>query len=106
MARTPVGARPRLLVADDQEDVRNLLVTALEIEGYDVVGARDARDALRCLEDADFDLVITDYAMPGGTGIWMLHEAAHRGLLDGIPALIVTAHPDVRDNSGFAVMRK
>jgi two-component system response regulator GlrR len=99
--------RARLLVVDDQEDVRMLLVTALEIEGYDVVSARDARDGLRCLGDGRFALVITDYAMPGGTGIWMLHEASRRGLLDGTPALVVTADPDVcEDARGFPIMRK
>ena len=98
--------RPRLLIVDDQEDVRALLKIALEVEGYDVVEARDARDGLRCLEQGRFDLVISDYAMPGGTGLWMLHEAARRGLLDGTPAFIATAHPDVREDSEFQILRK
>ena len=106
MTRAPLDYSPRLLVVDDQEDVRTLLATALEIEGYDVITARDARDGLRCLQDAEFSLVITDYAMPGGTGVWMLLEAERRGLLDGVPALVVTAHHDVRDGHGFEIMRK
>ena len=104
--QTPAGNHARLLVVDDQEDVRSLLATALELEGFEVVGARDARDGLRCLADAEFDLIVTDYAMPGGTGLWMLHEAERRGLLDGIPALIVTAHPDLREGGEFEIMRK
>ena len=101
------AAPPRLLVVDDQEDVRTLLKTALEIEGYDVGAARDARDGLRCLQDGGFALVITDYAMPGGTGIWMLHEASRQGLLHHTPALVVTAHPDVRQSgSEFPVLSK
>jgi len=96
-----------LLVVDDQDDVRILLLTALEMEGYEVIGARNARDGLRCLEDHHFHLVVTDYAMPGETGLWMLHEAARRHLLDGTPALVVTAHPDVRaDEQDFEVVRK
>ena len=106
MPRTPLGARPRVLVVDDQEDVRTLLVTALSFEGYETVAARDAPDALRCLEDAEFSLVITDYAMPGGTGIALLREAASRNLIDGTPSLVVTAHPDLREAGGFAIMRK
>lgn len=106
MNRRPVGATPRVLIVDDQEDVRTLLVTALTIEGYDTVAARDAPDGLRCLEDAEFSLVITDYAMPGGTGLWMLHDAARRKLIDGTPSLIVTAHPDVRGSDGFEVVHK
>lgn len=105
MPRRPLAASPRLLVVEDQEDIRTLLMTVLEIEGYEVVGARDARDGLRCLDDLVVSLIITDYAMPGGNGIWMLHEAARRGLLDGTPALVVTAHPDLREG-GYPVMQK
>lgn len=106
MARRALGDTPRLLVVDDQEDIRTLLVTVLEIEGYEAVAARDALDGLRCLEDLHVSLIVTDYAMPGGSGIWMLHEAERRGLLEGTPALVVTAHPQLRDGGDYPVMRK
>jgi two-component system response regulator GlrR len=96
----------RILVVEDQEDVRRLLVTALEIEGYHVDEASNALDGLKWLQHARYNLVLSDYAMPGGTGTWMLHEATHEGLLDGTVALIVTAHPEVGELSDVEVVQK
>ena len=83
-----------------------MVVTALEIEGYDVDEAANAREGLKRLSEARYNLVLSDYAMPGGTGTWMLHEATRRGLLDNTVALIVTAHPDQRDLTDVAVITK
>jgi CheY-like chemotaxis protein len=99
-------SRARILVVEDQNDVRGLLVTALEIEGHEVDQAANAREGLQRLEEARYDLVLSDYAMPGGTGSWMLLEAERRGLLVDTPALIVTAHPDARELSTRHVIAK
>lgn len=96
----------RILVVEDQDDVRRLLVTALEIEGYAVDEASNARDGLKSLQQARYNLVLSDYAMPGGTGTWMLHEATRQGLLEGTLALIVTAHPEARELSQVDVVQK
>lgn len=98
--------KSRILVVEDQEDVRRMLVTALEIEGHVADEAASAPEGLRCLQQQRYNLVLTDYAMPGGTGTWMLHEASRQGLLDGTIALIVTAHPDVRDIADVEVITK
>jgi len=96
----PGAADPaRILVVEDQDDVRRMLVTALQMEGHLVDEAASAAEGLKCLQRSRFDLVLSDYAMPGGTGTWMLHQASQQGLLDRTIALIVTAHPDVRDLS-------
>lgn len=96
----------RILVVEDQEDVRRMLVTALEIDGHHVEEAASARAGLSRLHEARYNLVLSDYAMPGGTGTWMLNEAERRGLLDGTVALIVTAHPDVRELADVEVISK
>lgn len=96
----------RILVVEDQEDVRRLLVTALEMDGHRVDEAATAAEGLRCLEASRYSLVLSDYAMPGGTGTWMLHEASRRGLMNGTVALIVTAHPHVRDLADCEVISK
>ncbi|HET7220110.1 MAG TPA: response regulator [Vicinamibacterales bacterium] len=97
---------PRILVVEDQEDVRRMMATALEIEGYRVDEAANAQDGLRQLRTQRYDLVLSDYAMPGGTGTWMLAEAVRFGLMRETPALIVTAHPDVRELANVAVINK
>jgi DNA-binding response OmpR family regulator len=100
-------ARPaRILVVEDQEDVRRMVATALEIEGYLVDEASNAQEGLRRLRERSYNLVLSDYAMPGGTGTWMLQEASRLGLMRHTVALIVTAHPDVRELADIAVINK
>lgn len=96
----------RILVVEDQEDVRRMLATALQMEGHVVDEAATAADGLKCLEQSRYDLVLSDYAMPGGTGAWMLHEASQLGLMKHTIALIVTAHPDLRDLGNVEVITK
>jgi len=98
--------RARILVVEDQQDVRELLVMVLEIEGHQVDEAPNAREGLQRLKSDHYDLVLSDYAMPGGTGTWMLREAEREGLLTGTSVLIVTAHPDTRDLSSLDVLAK
>jgi DNA-binding NtrC family response regulator len=96
----------RILIVEDQEDVRKMLATALGIEGHLVDEACGAAEGLRCLQQTRYDLVLSDYAMPGGTGAWMLHQATEQGLMHGTVALIVTAHPDVRELEDVVVVSK
>jgi CheY-like chemotaxis protein len=96
----------RILVVDDQDDVRRMLVTALEIDGHQVDEADSAPAGLRKLHESSYHLVLSDYAMPGGTGTWMLHEANRLGLMADAVALIITAHPDVRDLADVEVITK
>ena len=97
---------PAILVVEDQPDVRRMLVTALQIEGYRVAEAHDAAAGLQELRQSRYQLVLSDYSMPGQTGAWMLQEAARQGLLDRTATLIVTAHPDVHDVTGIEVLTK
>ena len=102
----PAVRRARVLVVEDQDDVRRLLVTALEIEGHDVDEAANAHDGLNRLRESRYDLVLTDYAMPGGTGTWMLAEAGREGLLGDAVSLVVTAHSDARELTNYDVIAK
>lgn len=96
----------RILVVDDQDDVRQMLVTALQLDGYRADAAGNAHDGLSRLRESRYDLVLSDYAMPGGTGAWMLREATRAGLLRQTPGVIVTAHPLLEDVSNIRVIPK
>lgn len=96
----------RILVVDDQEDVRQMLTLALELEGHSVDAAANAHDGLKRLREASYNLVLSDYAMPGGTGAWMLQEATRLGLLTHTAAVIVTAHPHVQDVGEIPIIGK
>src|SRR5688500_13986548 len=84
-----------------------MLTTVLRMEGYRVEEAANALEGLDLLRRRKYDLVLTDYAMPGGTGTWMLQQAFEDGRLNGTCALVVTAHPElVRPSTGFTVVGK
>jgi DNA-binding NtrC family response regulator len=83
-----------------------MLVTALELDGHRVDEAANADEGLNRLREARYNLVLSDYAMPGNTGTWMLREATRLGLLEGATAVIVTAQPFVRETPGVAVIAK
>jgi DNA-binding response OmpR family regulator len=103
---TQDGTRARILLVEDSDDLRALMVFILEAEGYLVESARTAEEGLRLLNTRRYDLVLSDYALPGRTGAWLLREAVNRHLLSSMHGVIVTAHPQVRDADGFEVIYK
>ena len=58
----------RVLLVDDEERILASLCRSLRREGYELVTARSPQEALRILEEQDFDAVLTDHKMPGMTG--------------------------------------
>ena len=83
----------RILVVDDDPDTTDLFATALSACGADVVTTLGAREALRMLAARPLDAVVTDIAMPGADGYWLVREI--RGLADvrarALPVVAVTA---------------
>ena len=63
------GLGARILVVDDEADVRRFLRLVLEDGGYEVIEAADGKQALRQVREAPMDLVITDLVMPEQEGI-------------------------------------
>ena len=84
---TPAG-RPRVLVADDEASVRDLLSKTLALAEYDVDVVPDGRSAVDRLRVLPYDLLITDLKMPGVDGLSVIREA--RSLKADIPIIIIT----------------
>jgi PAS domain S-box-containing protein len=95
----PVVTLPlmRVLLVDDHEEVRETTAAVLRDLGHDVVEAANGSDALKQLDGrtCDFDLLVTDYAMPLLSGADLLRKM--RDICPGVPALIITgyAEPDM-----------
>jgi CheY-like chemotaxis protein len=64
----------KILVVDDEENIRLLFKEELEEEGYAVDVASNGYDALQKLRDTQFDVVVMDIKMPGMDGIQTLNE--------------------------------
>ncbi len=84
----PPTGRPRILVVDDEESIRDLLSKTLALADYEVDLAPDGRTALDRLRLIQYDLLITDLRMPGVDGLTVLREA--RRLKADLPVIILT----------------
>jgi DNA-binding response OmpR family regulator len=82
----------RVLIADDQPEVRTLMRDVLELEGCLVDDVADGASALRQAQANSPDLVILDHMMPEITGIEVLRQLRSAG--NGIPVIVLTAYGD------------
>ncbi len=82
----------RILVADDAEVVTTLLVSALEVKGYEVVVANNGRQAYDLGVDQEFDLAIVDQLMPGLLGSEILLKWRENGVT--MPAIVLSGVED------------
>lgn len=91
---------PRVLVVEDDPNVRGLLQTLLEVEGYTVLTASDGMDGLGQATTASPALVLLDLVMPDLGGARVLERLHDDPVLSQIPVIVVTGHedalPDVR----------
>lgn len=88
------NAKARILVVEDNEDVRELAETMLASAGYAVVSAPSGEQALDLLEHGDtVDLVFTDVMMPGGMNGLQLADQV-RARRPGTPILVTTGYMD------------
>ena len=82
--RTKAGAdpagRPRALIADDEEGILRVVSRALQLIGYDVIGALDGTQALEAILNEPLDLIILDVFMPGHTGLDVLYRTRAEGI--------------------------
>ena len=87
------GCLPRLLIADDDEDLRGIVAWLLRSSGYRVVTARDGCEALEKLAAGDISLVVLDLHMPRLGGLGVLQAMTRDERLRRIPVVVMTACP-------------
>ncbi len=83
----------RILIVDDEPNVRLVFRTALESSGYSITTAADGEQALKWLVNETVDLVLLDLQMPGLSGMDVL-ESMRKASFD-VPVVIITAHGNV-----------
>ncbi len=94
-APPPAGTSPcrRILVIEDDADVRRVIAESLELAGHVVTSAADGEAGLEQLACDAPDLVIVDYAMPGMNGADVIRKARER--LPGLPVILATGYADM-----------
>jgi len=93
-SNTQATRRAKILVLDDDEDVRTVTCETIRELGYEVVALGDPAEALSRLTDEHFDLLITDVAMPGMTGVEVARHIRSKG--DAMPILFSSGYADVQ----------
>jgi response regulator RpfG family c-di-GMP phosphodiesterase len=72
------ASTPTLLLVDDEARILSALRRALRREGYEILTAETAEEALNLLEERPVDAILSDQKMPGMTGLQLLARAAER----------------------------
>jgi EAL domain-containing protein (putative c-di-GMP-specific phosphodiesterase class I)/CheY-like chemotaxis protein len=85
--------RPRVLVAEDDPGLLEVLASLLADSGYEVLAAQSGRQAIALLREANVDIVLTDIVMPDATGVDVLRAAREQHL--DTPVILMTGDPSV-----------
>ena len=89
------GTGNRVLIADDDDAVRKILVRLATRAGFSVAEVNSGAQAIAALRDGTFDAVVSDVNMPDGGGLDLLREV--RGVDLDVPVILMTGDPSVKD---------
>ena len=85
---------PRILVVEDDPQIRTLILRVLKENGYEATSARDAREATAALNGATFDLLLLDVMLPGRSGLDLCRDIRQTSQ---VPIIMVSARGDEID---------
>lgn len=87
-----MGPKSRILVVEDEKDVKDLMLLHLKREGYQTFGVEHGEEALALLNQESFDLVVLDWMLPEVSGLEICKKLQQK-----LPVLMVTARADASD---------
>ena len=88
----------RVLLADDNESVRTILKLTLQFKGCTVIEVEDGAKAFEALKaDSTIDLLVTDIAMPGLSGLELLAKIRADPSLQKLPIVVCSAEADAKE---------
>jgi len=90
-----------ILFVDDHEVLARLSCEILEIQGYRAVNAFSAEEALTKFEDEEFDILVTDFRMPGMNGIELARKVHEKR--PALPVILVTGYDRIDCGKDAAV---
>lgn len=103
------ASEKKILVVDDEPDVREFLASCIEDAGFNVQTAVDGQDALEKIEASMPDLVTLDMLMPRKSGIKVIRTLRENEKYTNLPIIVITAHArdefgseDIKEFNAFA----
>ncbi len=87
----------KILIADDDPDIRDILKLTLEEENYEVIESRDGEEALKVIRSKPLDLVLLDHSMPKMNGRQVCNLIKKDLLLQHLPTIMVTGKGEISD---------
>ncbi len=88
------GVLAMILVIDDHDSTRRLLLLMLQSDGYEAVAVRSAAEALALMADTTPELVILDFHMPAMNGMSVFEQMRKSESLSGVPVIFFSADDD------------
>lgn len=86
--------KPKILVADDVDAMRETTLLFLRLEGYEPCGAGSGRMAIELMEQDDFDVALLDIGMPVVDGIGVVEHMKSKERLRNVPIIMTTGSMD------------
>jgi diguanylate cyclase (GGDEF)-like protein len=87
----------KILIADDDPDIRDILKLTLQEENYEIIEAGDGQEALKIIRSKPLDLVLLDYKMPKMDGRQLCNLIKRDLLLQYLPIIMVTGKGEISD---------
>ena len=81
----------KILVAEDERDIRELVIDTLFDKGYDVLESKDGRETVQTANKEIPDLILLDVMMPGMDGFEVLKKLRENPVTDAIPVVMLTS---------------
>lgn len=102
-----MSPRQKILIVEDDEDLRRMFRTTLTLAGFDVTEAGDGLEALNHVDADPPDLVVLDLMLPGVSGVIVYQEIAAHAITRNIPIVVITGSPTIESDLDVACfMRK
>ena len=85
-----MASQKRILIVDDEQDIRTYLSTLLGDQGYETIQAKDGEEAMQKVQAGPLDLITLDISMPEKSGVKFFREMKTDARWKNIPVIIVT----------------
>lgn len=85
-----------IMLVEDEESLASFLITELELEGYEVIWAKDGREALEIFNEKEITLILLDWMLPVYDGLTVLRRIRQSS---NVPIIMITARSQTSDIS-------